>query len=257
MTGLSNSIKLALLVSSSAIAAPTASEAYPIDCAIFLCLAGGWPSDPDCNAARAEFIRRITPMPVEPPLQLWRCPMGAAAGSTNLSPMQRLEAIKEASAHPLPELPSDNQNSPQVVEASNDADAGNAMGMTHTAVWKPLDSMGMPWANLGDGTPALPAPTLATVDLSASDFDVVRSIRVWDVRHYSYRVREREGPCEVRLDMQVGTYDANADFHWSDRAPGPRPDWLPLRRDCPSSFRGVGVEWSDTFGNYDYVLVPY
>lgn len=118
MTGLSNSIKLALLVSSSAIAVPTASEAYPIDCAIFLCLAGGWPSDPDCNAARAEFIRRITPMPVEPPLQLWRCPMGAAAGSTNLSPMQRLKAIKEVSANPLPELPTDEQDTPQVVEAS-------------------------------------------------------------------------------------------------------------------------------------------
>lgn len=51
----------------------------PIDCAILLCLAGGWPSSPECSAARAEFIRRITPWPVEPPLQIWRCPLGASA----------------------------------------------------------------------------------------------------------------------------------------------------------------------------------
>lgn len=51
----------------------------PIDCAILLCLAGGWPSSPECSAARTEFIRRITPWPVEPPLQIWRCPLGASA----------------------------------------------------------------------------------------------------------------------------------------------------------------------------------
>jgi hypothetical protein len=58
--------------------------------------------------------------------------------------------------------------------------------------------------------------------------------------------------------MAVGTYDENANFHWSDHAPGPRPDWLPLNKDrCPTYFRGVGVEWSDIFGNYDYELVRY
>lgn len=58
------------------------AQAYPIDCAILLCLAGGFPSNTECNAARAEFIRRITPWPVEPPLQLWRCPMGLPANFT-------------------------------------------------------------------------------------------------------------------------------------------------------------------------------
>ena len=52
--------------------------AYPVDCAILLCLAGGWPPSPPCAAARVEVVRRITPWPVEPPLQPWRCPMGAA-----------------------------------------------------------------------------------------------------------------------------------------------------------------------------------
>lgn len=57
---------------------PAAAQGYQIDCAILLCLAGGWPASVPCARARAEFIRRITPWPVEPPLQIWRCPMHAA-----------------------------------------------------------------------------------------------------------------------------------------------------------------------------------
>ena len=56
----------------------TPAHAYPVDCAILLCLAGGWPASAPCAHARAEFIRRITPWPIEPPLQIWRCPMGAS-----------------------------------------------------------------------------------------------------------------------------------------------------------------------------------
>ena len=59
-------------------AAVTPSTAYPIDCAILLCLAGGFPASPPCARARAEFIRRITPWPIEPPLQIWNCPMRAS-----------------------------------------------------------------------------------------------------------------------------------------------------------------------------------
>lgn len=57
------------------VVAPAA--AYPVDCAIFLCLAGGWPASAECAHAKAVFIRRITPWPVEPPLQIWNCPMRA------------------------------------------------------------------------------------------------------------------------------------------------------------------------------------
>lgn len=67
------------IASSTAIAGllgSTPAQAYPIDCAILLCLAGGFPASAECTAAKAEFIRRITPWPIEPPLQLWRCPMG-------------------------------------------------------------------------------------------------------------------------------------------------------------------------------------
>ena len=70
-------IRVAAAVMPAAIAlAPPPAAAYPIDCAILLCMAGGFPASAECSAAKAEVIRRITPWPVEPPLQLWRCPMG-------------------------------------------------------------------------------------------------------------------------------------------------------------------------------------
>ena len=73
-------LTVAALAVASLTAAPQRAEAqtYQIDCAILLCLSGGWPASVPCARARSEFIRRITPWPVEPPLQIWRCPMGAA-----------------------------------------------------------------------------------------------------------------------------------------------------------------------------------
>lgn len=69
-------------------AKPAAAQGYQIDCAILLCLAGGWPASVPCARARAEFIRRITPWPIEPPLQIWRCPMRAEFEAPN--PVERL-----------------------------------------------------------------------------------------------------------------------------------------------------------------------
>ena len=69
---------LALFGSSVGLANRVQAQTYQIDCAILLCLSGGWPASVPCARARAEFIRRITPWPIEPPLQIWRCPMGAS-----------------------------------------------------------------------------------------------------------------------------------------------------------------------------------
>jgi hypothetical protein len=68
---------LAVAAMGGAVTKAADAQDYPIDCAILLCLSGGWPASVPCARARAEFIRRITPWPVEPPLQIWRCPMGA------------------------------------------------------------------------------------------------------------------------------------------------------------------------------------
>ena len=70
-------------------AAVSPAAAYPVDCAILLCLAGGWPASAECAHARAVFIRRITPWPIEPPLQIWNCPMRASFRG-EAKPLERL-----------------------------------------------------------------------------------------------------------------------------------------------------------------------
>ncbi|MDO8986376.1 hypothetical protein [Cypionkella sp.] len=80
---------LAAGLASSALVSLTApAQAYPVDCAILLCLAGGWPASAECTQARNVFIARITPWPVEPPLQIWNCPMHA--GLHHEMPVARL-----------------------------------------------------------------------------------------------------------------------------------------------------------------------
>ena len=84
------------------------AQAYQVDCAILLCLAGGWPASAPCAHARAVFIRRITPWPIEPPLQIWRCPMGASFNApAPLSPMERLYdiAFQEVPQASVPQAP--------------------------------------------------------------------------------------------------------------------------------------------------------
>jgi hypothetical protein len=97
----------------AALSIATPAAAYPVDCAILLCLAGGWPASVECAQARAVFIARITPWPVEPPLQIWNCPMHAVARQQ--APVERLldiafrdatgPLISEAPALPIMPLP--------------------------------------------------------------------------------------------------------------------------------------------------------
>ncbi|WP_236019479.1 hypothetical protein [Fuscibacter oryzae] len=85
----------------------TPAAAYPVDCAILLCLAGGWPASAECAHACAVFIARITPWPVEPPLQIWNCPM--RADFSRRTPVERLFDISFSPPSPpplsLPALP--------------------------------------------------------------------------------------------------------------------------------------------------------
>lgn len=74
------SIFILAICATSALGFSPKADAYSIDCAILLCLAGGFPTSAECSAAKVEVIRRITPFPIEPPLQLWNCPMRASGG---------------------------------------------------------------------------------------------------------------------------------------------------------------------------------
>ena len=98
MTRLRAAAALAATALSLSLGAP--AKAYPVDCAILLCLAGGWPASAECAHARTVFIARITPWPVEPPLQVWNCPMRASFRGE----AKRIERLFDiaASGEPLP-----------------------------------------------------------------------------------------------------------------------------------------------------------
>lgn len=81
-----------LAVVTMTLATPQRASAYQIDCAILLCLAGGFPASAPCARAHAEMIRRITPWPIEPPLQLWRCPMGVGLAGPQMGEWRAVEA---------------------------------------------------------------------------------------------------------------------------------------------------------------------
>jgi hypothetical protein len=199
-----------LAVASAAI--PQTAKAYPVDCAILLCLAGGWPASAECAHARAVFIRRITPWPIEPPLQIWRCPMGVA----ERGPLQ--------------------SRAPRVWQASEPGELGFAQAIL---------------AQVVEGG--------ADIDIGGLEFDFVRSIRVWDVRHYSHRERGRDDDCSENYNMRLGSYGDQGEFNWRGTIPAEAPSWvLPSRRCFSSNWRrGVGVEWEDHEGNHGYEWVAY
>lgn len=110
----------AAITVSSLIGSAASAQAYQVDCAILLCLAGGWPASAPCAHARTVFIRRLTPWPVEPPLQIWRCPMGASFNApAPVSPMERLYDITFRNE---PRISTPN-NSPLLVPVQSDEQA--------------------------------------------------------------------------------------------------------------------------------------
>lgn len=69
-------ISAAVLGLAMTFGAPREAQAYDIDCAIMLCMAGGFPPSAVCARAYRTMIRRITPWPVLPPFGI--CTYAAA-----------------------------------------------------------------------------------------------------------------------------------------------------------------------------------
>jgi len=228
----------ALVVTLGTGLAPARAEAYAVDCAILLCLAGGWPASAPCAHAKAEFIRRITPWPIEPPLQIWRCPMSSA--SLEGDPASRFAAmVEELSGRPVP------------MAAAAD---GRARALRDALMRVP--------ASYDGATPG------ADADVSGPAFDFIRSIVVYDVDWYEYDHENHEGDhtCRrFRQRVRVGTYDDSGAFRWRDAhvtQATSRP-WLGFttrRKDACSHegrFRGVAVEWRDHEGTHGHEVVRY
>ena len=240
-------LSLFAAVAISATSRPAEAQSYPIDCAILLCLSGGWPASEPCARARAEFIRRITPWPVEPPLQIWRCPMGVSYDRGGKKELEdRVQDVAfERVLTPLPHL-----RSHVPVQSARRPYSG----VNHSLQTKP--------GQLAGGLALRLAQSRADIDISGPEFDFVRSIRVFDVSFARQYEAGSEGDCQRSSVVSLGTYGTQGDFSWRRSSPSALPaTHAGLKRwgeNCPNIWhRSVFVEWRDFEGRYGFEQVNY
>ena len=225
----------------------TQAQTYQIDCAILLCLSGGWPASVPCSRARAEFIRRITPWPVEPPLQIWRCPMGASYQLDDSRGMRGriYDILFDGTRRPLP----------QTFPVASLQDA-------KTPVPAVLSGNGSEHGQLPEGFALRFVQDRADIDISGPEFNFVRSIRVFDVRYARQHESGRDGDCNRSAVVVLGTYGTQGDFSWRHSSLSALPEaHVGLERygdHCPGIYhRSVFVDWRDYEGNYGFEQVNY
>lgn len=102
----------------------------------------------------------------------------------------------------------------------------------------------------------------ADIDISGSEFNFVRSIRVFDVRYARQHESGRDGDSNRSAAIYLGTYGTQGDFSWAQSLPHALPEaHVGLKRwgsNCPSIYhRSVFVEWRDYEGNYGFEQVNY
>ncbi len=239
---------------------PTVAKAYQVDCAILLCLSGGWPASVECAHARTVFIRRITPWPVEPPLQIWRCPMGIAADDVS-SPSQRLLDFAFQDAPPISQsYPDDDYyfdtvgqnrfNNPQDASVSFDASLPQLLMADIRTDSGQIDAL--KFLHLAQ-------VQSADIDISGAEFDFVRSIRVFDVHIDDDRDPSSEGgSCGRYHRIREGSYGTQGDFGWQSAGRDDVPlAFGPTTSGCRLQARAVFVEWRDYEGHYGFERVSY
>ena len=229
------SIAAVVLASLSAVPHKAIAQTYQIDCAILLCLSGGWPASVPCTRARAEFIRRITPWPVEPPLQIWRCPMGASYNLEDQSPVPRIYDILFEDAPTLPQ----------------------SFAVSAVQRFSGTDTEQLP-----NGFALRLVQDRADIDISGPEFNFVRSIRVFDVLYARQRESGPDDDCRRSATVVLGTYGTQGDFSWARSSTSALPRaHTGLERwgqNCPSIYhRSVFIDWRDFEGNYGFEQVDY
>lgn len=177
------------------------ATAYPVDCAILLCLSGGWPASAECSHARTVFIERITPWPIEPPLQIWRCPMSVSYDLPSAQP--RPERIYDISFSdsPLPQFLQPDGPwaiTPPVPPVMRQAAVAGAS--FDQRQWPGVPDISQVTPQLGQQSPP------ADIDITGSELKFVRSIRVFNILIDDDRI---DGDCERYDPVSVGTYDRN------------------------------------------------
>jgi hypothetical protein len=184
---------------------------------------------------------------VEPPLQIWRCPMGAShdGPATSRPTEQIFDALNGGSGIPS------NSSSPLFDQATT---AGGTLG------FRGSDAV---WGNLVRADYALHlVEDRANIDISGPEFNFVRSIRVFDVRYAWQHETGEGGNCYRSAVVVLGTYGTQGDFSWRRSSQAALPAaHTGLERwgeHCPSIYhRSVFVEWRDYSGNYGFEQVNY
>ncbi len=228
---------LALFGSSVGLANRVQAQTYQIDCAILLCLSGGWPASVPCARARAEFIRRVTPWPIEPPLQIWRCPMGASYDpvATSENRDRFYDILFTSRNRPRPLLSP--ANKPLTTENAVLNPAG------------PIPDI------LPEGFVLQLVQDRADIDISGPEFNFVRSIRVYDVLIDDDR---DDGDCDRYARVRIGSYDTQGGFSWNRANRSAIPTAFGrTSHGCSLFARAVFVEWRDYVGNYGFERVDY
>lgn len=224
-----------------------ANAAFNVDCAMLLCLAGGWPKSAECTLAYATFIRRVTPWPIEPPLQIWRCPMGVSYDSPSVGPMQRLydATFPSGPLQSQPTAPIDAITpQPAVIRFSGG-----------TANRLPDDTLLHLIQDYSDenGT--------ADIDISDPIYSFVRSIHVFHSEAHKFE-RGRDDECVYNVSIKAGTYGQQGDFRWNragiEDLPEAHSGLANFYTGCRTMrHRSVFIDWTDYQGNYGYEQVNY
>jgi hypothetical protein len=102
----------------------------------------------------------------------------------------------------------------------------------------------------------------ADVDISGSDFDFVRSIRVFNTTATQRHIGGSDGTCERSASVALGSYGRQGNYSWSGSSLSALPAALTglsdYGSDCPRiAHRSVFIDWRDYEGNYGYEQVNY
>ena len=229
---------------------PAPATAYPVDCAILLCLAGGFPASIECAHARAVMIARITPWPIEPPLQIWNCPMRIEYHRPIDGRGTAIPVLQDASLPLWRGRTPEGRGIPLPVQSA--AISGAWGSSVEPATGFSVDKTGA-------ALPALiPVQDRADVDISDPSYDFVRSIRVTNIE-YSQR-RKSDGDCSSATYVRLGLYGAQGDYSWQrGRASNiPAVSNFAPRDFCGEyRFRSVVIQWRDNEGKSDFEEVTY
>ena len=126
----------------------------------------------------------------------------------------------------------------------------------------PFDEHALPWRQQAKEFALQLVQDRADIDISGREFNLVRSIRVFDVRYARQHESGRDGDCNRSAIVSLGTYGTQGEFSWRRSSPGALPSaHIGLERwgdHCPSIWhRSVFVEWRDYEGNYGFEQVNY